>query len=352
MFGDQFAILVASAERVVVTRFAEHLLAIGKKPFVIDETEIHLEASIGIALGPADGGDSATLLKHANLALAEAKSRGGQRYDFFTPKLAAAPRERLALDTSLRRALKRGEFVLHYQPQVDARSGVITGMEALLRWHSPERGLVPPNEFIPLMEDTGLIVQVGEWVMMTAVAQLKAWRDAGFNELTMSVNVSPRQFQDRSLVESTEAMLDLYGTPAGRIEIEITESVTAKDPERARQILDVLTGLGLRLAIDDFGTGYSNLAALKRFPMQRLKIDQSFVREMLTDADNAAIVRAIVAMATSLRLDLIAEGVETTDQLAFLRGLGCHVYQGFLFARALPAAAATQLLAKHALCSA
>ena len=346
--GDQFAVLIEADGRAGSAAFAEHLLKMSKRPFHIDETEIHLDANIGIALGPEDGDDSATLLKHAHLALADAKARDGQRYEFFTSALATAPRERLALDSSLRRALKRGEFLLHYQPQVDARSGRITGMEALIRWHSPERGIVPPDAFIALMEDAGLIVQVGEWVMMTAVAQLKAWRDAGFNDLTMSVNVSPRQFQDRSLVENTEAILDLYGTPPGRIEIEITENVTAKDPEHALQLLRVFERLGMCLAIDDFGTGYSNLAALKRFPMQRLKIDQSFVREMLTDSDNAAIVRAIVAMATSLRLDLIAEGVETAEQLAFLRALGCHTYQGYLFARPLPAAAATQMLLENA----
>ena len=345
--GDQFAVLIETDGRERSVAFAEQLLLMSKRPFHVDETEIHLDASIGIALGPEDGGDSAALLKHAHLALADAETRDGQGYEFFTSALATAPRERLALDSSLRRALKRGEFVLHYQPQVDARSGRITGMEALLRWHSPERGMVPPNAFIGLMEDSGLIVQVGEWVM-TAVSQLKAWRDAGFNDLTMSVNVSPRRFQDRNLAESTEAILDLYGTPPGCVEIEITENVTAKDPEHALQLLRVFERLGMRLAIDDLGTGYSNLAALKRFPMQRLKIDQSFVSEMLTDADNAAIVRAIVAMATSLRLDLIAEGVETVEQLAFLRALGCHTYQGYLFARPLWAAAATQMLLEHA----
>ena len=319
-----------------------------KQPFLIDETEIHLDASIGIAFGPEDGGDAATLLNHAHLALSDAKVREGRGYEFFIPALATAPRERLALDSSLRRALKRGEFLLHYQPQVDARSGRISGMEALLRWNSPERGMVLPHDLIALMEDTGLIVQVGQWVMTTAVAQLKAWRDAGFNDLTISVNVSPRQFQNRNLVESTEAMLSQHGMPAGRVEIEITENVTAKDPEHALQLLRVFERLGMRLAIDDFGTGYSNLAALKRFPMHRLKIDQSFVHEMLIDADNAAIVRAIVAMATSLRLDLIAEGVETAEQLAFLHALGCHTYQGYLFAPPLPAAGATRMLLDNA----
>ena len=267
-----------------------------------------------------------------------AKECGRNNFQFFTPAMNLAVQERVSIEHDLRTAIANGEFELFYQPQVDCRSGNVTGMEALLRWHHPQRGLVSPHRFIPIAEETGLIVPIGEWVLRAACRQARCWHDAGQTGLRISVNLSTRQLQQPDLGERISSCLAESGLPASALELELTESMLMADPVSATTLLRSLDGLGIRLAIDDFGTGYSSLAYLKRFPVSRLKIDRSFVRDLSSDANDAAIVRAVVALAENLRMDVIAEGVETVDQMRFLERHDCFEVQGYLFSRPRPAA--------------
>lgn len=344
--GDEFVILLAEINHPdAVTKVAERILTVIGRPFMIEGNEVFSGCSIGIALYPFDGDNMETLLKNADTALYHAKNVGRNNYQLFADWMRAATLQHVELESLLRKALERQELTLYYQPQVDVSSGRILGVEALLRWQSRELGNVAPADFIPLAEETGLIVPIGEWVIRTACAQARAWQKAGLAPLRMAVNLSPRQFVDTSLVPLIAHVLDETGLRPDLLELEITESLLMKDP-----VLDTLHNLkrlGVRLAIDDFGTGYSNLGYLRQFPIDRLKIDKSFVQDIEGEHDDAAITAAVIAMARCLRLEVIAEGVETEEQLTLLRAMNCHEMQGFLFSRPCPAEHITALLSDY-----
>jgi EAL domain-containing protein (putative c-di-GMP-specific phosphodiesterase class I) len=286
---------------------------------------------------PNDGQDPESLLKHADIAMYRAKEMGNNNYQFYTAEMNERALERLRIEGDLRSALERNEFVLHYQPQVDFRTGRIVGMEALIRWIHPKLGVISPTRFIDLAEETGLIVQIGAWVLRTACEQNKAFQRKGLGYLRVSVNLSVRQFYQQNLVESVIKVLDETGLAPHYLEIELTESLVMTDVQLAVGILEHLKTVGVQLSIDDFGTGYSSLAYLKRFPIDALKIDQSFVRDITRDQDDAAIVASIISLAHNLRLQVIAEGVETREQLSYLQRHRCDEMQGFYFSPAVPA---------------
>jgi EAL domain-containing protein (putative c-di-GMP-specific phosphodiesterase class I) len=275
-----------------------------------------------------------------------AKEEGKNTCKFYSAKSNSLSFERLALETSLRRGLERGEFSLHYQAKVDLRSGAITGVEALLRWQHPELGMVPPGQFIPLAEETGLIVPLGKWVLHAACEQGVAWRRAGLPPVRMSVNISGRQFADEHLLADIAAALASSGLEPSLLELEITESMVMQNADRAATVLDAIKKMGVRLAIDDFGVGYSSLAQLKRLPIDTLKVDRSFIRDIPQDAGDSAIAEAIIAMGKRLQLTVVAEGVETSEQQAFLKAHDCDEMQGFFFSRPIPADAFAELLAR------
>lgn len=307
------------------------------KPFTIESHEFFITCSVGMAVYPTDGEDADTLLKHADLAMYRAKETGRNNSQFFTPAMNERALERLRLEGDLRMALEHRQFELHYQPQVDLHNGRIVGMEALIRWQHPLFGMVPPGKFIGLAEETGLIVPIGAWVIRTACKQLKSWQAAGYGDLRVAVNLSARQFAQQDLVESIAAVLKECELTADSLEIELTESLVMTDIERAIRILRDLAALGVQVSIDDFGTGYSSLSYLKRLPLDVMKIDQSFVRDISVDPDDAAIVSTIISLAHSLRLHVIAEGVETAEQLQYLRQHNCDAIQGYYFSRPVPA---------------
>jgi diguanylate cyclase (GGDEF)-like protein/PAS domain S-box-containing protein len=343
--GDEFVILlddVASGDDV--SGVAQKVLQALAPPFQVDHQTLYVTASIGVSLFPNDGEDASTLLKNADIAMYRAKELGKNTYQFYSADMSSRAFERLTLESNLRRALERGEFCLYYQPQVDVATGVIVGVEALLRWQHPEFGLVMPNDFIPLLEETGLIVPVGEWVLDTACAQLAAWHAQGWPRLRLAVNLSPRQFQTQNLTAVVKQALDRLDGEPGRLELEITEGMLLRHAPATVETLEALHALGARMAIDDFGTGYSSLSYLRRLPIDALKIDRSFVRDIPQDADDSAITVAIIALAQSLKLEMIAEGVETAAQRDFLRTRGCGVMQGFLFSRPQPPEDITRLL--------
>jgi len=306
-------------------------------PFSLAGQQIYVNASVGIALYPHDGEETHILIKNADTALHRAKEKGTNIYQLYSPAMNARALERLALENGLRGAVERGELVLYYQPLVDLQACRVVGMEALIRWRHPERGLVPPMDFIPLAEDTGLIMPIGEWVLDSACRQLKKWGDMGLRQLSVAINVSPRQFLQKDLTRFVARTLAETGVVPGLLEFEITEGTIMQDASRAIQTLSEFHGLGIRISIDDFGTGYSSLSYIKKFPIHTLKIDRSFVIDLCENFDDAAIVKAIIAMAHSLKLKVVAEGVETQEQLSFLRALGCDCAQGYLFSRPLPA---------------
>ena len=314
-----------------------------KFSFDLPGHELFATASVGVTLFPFDGDDAHTLLKNAGAALYKAKKSGGANYQFYTADMHDLATNRLALETNLRRALKNEEFIVHYQPRVAVDSLAITGVEALVRWQHPQLGLVPPAEFIPLAEDTGLIVPIGEWVLRTACLQGRSWRDQGFAPIQIAVNICGRQFHDQDLSQTVISILEETKFPSANLELELTESSVMHDPEFASRVLSRLKIMGIKISIDDFGTGFSSLASLKRLPIDALKIDRSFVRDATSDTDDAALVMAIITLAHNLRLKVIAEGVETEDQLKFLQLLRCDEIQGFLFSKPLPAEALASL---------
>jgi len=336
--GDEFVVVLSDlgkSEDVasVVQKIRDALCA----PVRIEGRELVLTCSIGISTYPGDGSEAQALLKNADAAMFRAKEQGRNGFQFYTPELNARVVAHMIMEQHLRRALDNGELAVHYQPQLDLASGRVSGMEALLRWRNPELGMVSPAAFIPLAEETGLIVPIFEWVLEVACRQNRTWQAAGFPQLTVAVNLSPFQFRARNLCATVERILGETGLAPGSLELEIIESAIMHDVESALVIMKELKQLGVKLAMDDFGTGYSSLSYLKRFPFDKLKIDISFVREVTTEPESAAIARSIIAMGHNLNLRVIAEGIETAAQLSYLRTHGCDEMQGFLFSRALSA---------------
>ncbi len=346
--GDEFAVLLPNvADHEQAARVAVKCLEAVADAVTIEGNEIYVTVSIGISLCPRDATDAADLLKQADTAMYHAKARGRNAYQVFLPEMRGLAQKRLVLETSLRRAIEREEFLLHYQPQVQLATGKVVGVEALVRWQHPELGLVGPLEFIPIAEETGLIVAIGDWVLRTACTQARAWLDRGIGPLRMAVNLSGRQFREDRLVEQVLAILRETGLPPGLLELEITESTLMDAGPTTVERLHQLRAAGVHLAIDDFGTGYSSMNYLKRFPVGMLKVDRSFVRDLPGDADDAAITQAIIAMARSLDIGVTAEGVETQAQADFLAQAGCALTQGYLFARPLPAEELVTLVAER-----
>ena len=343
--GDEFVIIlnnVGSEEAIIAV--SNKILTLVSEPIYIDGHEIYITGSIGISVYPMNGEDGQTLLKHADLAMYQAKELDRNNFQFFSRGMNVKVLERMKLENSMRKALERKEFFLVYQPQVDVRSGRIVGMEALLRWNHPDMGLLAPDRFIYLAEETGLIIPIGEWVLQTACRQNKAWQDEGLPPVKIAVNLSGKQFDQQTLDEAIAAILMETGLDPKWLEIEITESAVMKNAEISIGILRKLKEMGITLAIDDFGTGYSSLSYLKHFPISRLKIDRSFVRDIITNPDDAAIAEIIIAMAQTLKLDVIAEGVETRAQMEFLSFNNCVEMQGYLFSRPVMAEQFAQFL--------
>jgi diguanylate cyclase (GGDEF)-like protein/PAS domain S-box-containing protein len=337
--GDEFILLLPDTDAAGAARVADKLLQAALKPMLIEANELTVTPSIGIALYPKDGADLDALSRCADAAMYQAKGDGRNSYRFFTPDIQAHSDRALQLDNALRRALERQQLSLHYQPQISLATGNILGAEALLRWTHPELGPISPAEFIPIAERNGLILPIGEWVIHTAVQQLADWLARGMAPITMAVNLSAVQFRHADLPAFISRILTDAALPARLLELELTEGVAMTHPQVAIAVMADLHQRGVRLSIDDFGTGYSSLSYLKRFQVYKLKIDQSFVRDITEDPDDKAIVGAIISMASSLGLKTIAEGVETEDQLHFLRDRGCDEAQGYYFSPALPAPA-------------
>jgi diguanylate cyclase (GGDEF)-like protein/PAS domain S-box-containing protein len=336
--GDEFVVLVQEVSDVgQVSMVARNILSAVMKPVVILGQECRVTASIGVCMHPEEGQDEQAVMKNADMAMYLAKEEGKNNYQFYSSRMKAHSIERLALETNLRRALELDELTLNYQAKVNFKTGAITGVEALLRWHSPQLGTVSPAQFIPLAEETGLIVPIGNWVMRTACAQNVAWQKAGLPPVKMCVNLSMRQLNDEALAREIEAVLRDTGMDPSLLELEITESMIMHNADRAVKILRTIKALGVRLAIDDFGTGYSSLAHLKRFPIDTLKVDRSFIREIPSDVEDRAIAEAIIAMGKTLSLTVVAEGVETPEQQAFLSERACDEMQGYYFSTPVPA---------------
>jgi diguanylate cyclase (GGDEF)-like protein len=336
--GDEFTVVMDGlSDPSVIASFAARLLEVIRQPVRLGRSEVATSASIGISVYPTDVDNIDELLASADAAMYRAKERGADRFHFYTVAMRVRAAKRLELENGLRGALVRREFRLHYQPQVDLQTGGIVGMEALLRWQHPRRGLVAPAEFVPLAEETGLIVPIGAWVLRTACGQLRAWHRAGYPAMRVAVNFSARQFQDDDIALVVAAILEQCDLAPRFLEIEITESDTLKSPSRVQSLLKEFTDLGIRVALDDFGTGYSSLNHLRSFPGASIKIDRSFVRNVCSERHDAAIVSSLIVMAHNLNLKVIAEGVETAEQLAFLRDNHCDAIQGYLISRPMPA---------------
>jgi diguanylate cyclase (GGDEF)-like protein/PAS domain S-box-containing protein len=337
--GDEFTVLLSEVQEPTdATRVASRILEALARPFTVEHREVFATASIGISVYPFDGEDPETLLRNADTAMYHAKSMGRNHYRFFTAEMNASAARILHLESRLRGALARGELSLHYQPVRHASSATLTGAEALLRWHDPETGLVSPAEFIPIAEETGMIAAIGEWVLQSACAQWAAWREAGLGLPRLAVNISSVQLRHRGFVEAVERVLAATGTSAGQLDLELTESAIMEDDVPTTRALERLSDLGIGLVLDDFGTGYSSLNHLRRFPIDRVKIDRTFVSGIPASREEAALTRAIIDMAHSLGLGTVAEGVETREQADFLREHGCDELQGHLFSPALPPA--------------
>lgn len=347
--GDEFVILIANIQDAQTAVFvAEKILEEMAKPILLDHYEVVVTGSIGISSYPTDGLDADMLLKNADVAMYKAKGKGRNNYQFFTAAMNEQAEERLTLENDMRKALLKSEFVLHYQPQLDLNSGEIIGCEALVRWQHPTRGLIFPGQFIFVAEQSGLIRELGAWVMRSACEQQRRWYQETLKEITIAVNVSARQFLSQQLIVDIQQIINDTGIEPGCLELELTESIIMEYVEENIRVLESLHGMGVKLAVDDFGTGYSSMAYLKRFPIDKLKIDRGFVQDIAVDDDDAAIVRAITVLAQSLHLKVIAEGVETSEQLQFLKGIGCDEMQGFYFSRAIPADDMTKLILQNA----
>ena len=343
--GDEFVILLSEAERgedaAIVAR---RILQAVAEPHAIDQHELHVTASIGVSVYPDDGLDAETLIKNADTAMYQAKENGRQSYQFFKPAMNVRAVERQSIEESLRRALEREEFALHYQPKINLRTRAITGAEALLRWTHPTRGAVPPAQFIPIAEDCGLIRPIGSWVLREACEQARAWVDMGLPVATMAVNVSATEFRGERFLKGLFAILSETGLDPRVLELELTEGVLMKHADSAASILQGLRERGVQVAVDDFGTGYSSLSYLRQFPIDALKIDQSFIYQITAAGDDASIVTAVISMARSLKLRVVAEGVETLEQLQFLQARECDEAQGYYFSRPVPPQEFVELL--------
>ncbi|MDR3395630.1 MAG: EAL domain-containing protein [Parasulfuritortus sp.] len=342
--GDEFLMILPGEDGAAAAKVAERLLQVVSEPFQIDGHTLNVTASIGISLYPQDGADFDTLLKHADAALFQAKAQRRNLYHFYTPAMNEAAYERLTLENALRHALRHNEFELYYQPQARLDTGRIVGVEALIRWNHPEFGLVAPERFIPLAEENGLIAPLGDWMLREACRQAKNWQDAGLPPIEVAVNISTCQFGLTDMAQRIREALATTGLAPKWLEIEITESLLADNLDATQATLREIRELGVHIAVDDFGTGYSSLSYLKRFPLRKLKIDQSFVRDIMTDHDDRAISSAIINLGQSLGLVVVAEGVETGDQLEILRQLGCHKIQGYLLGAPIPAREITERL--------
>lgn len=342
--GDEFVVILEQVEEAEkVATVAQKLLLELAREILVEEHRLYVTASAGISLFPTDSVDSEGLMKSAETAMYRAKERGKNTCQYFTPDMNARAWELLQLESGLRQALEQQQLVLHYQPQIDLTTGQLIGVEALVRWEHPERGVVPPGDFIPLAEETGLIVPIGEWVLRTACAQSRAWRQAGFSPMRMAVNISPRQFRQSDLIARVDEILRETGLEPSALELEVTEGMIMNDVEAAIATMEELGKMGVLLAIDDFGTGYSSLGYLKRFPIAGLKIDRSFVRDIPGDANDAQIAASVIALAHNMNLRVVAEGIETADQLSFLRDKGCEHGQGYYFS---PPCSAEKLAAR------
>ena len=344
MSGDEFVVILSEDSEPLSPAIVQRVMDAVAQPIMLGGREFFVTCSVGVAAYPSDGTPADSLIEHADIAMYRAKKLGRNNFQFYTPAMNEESLERVRIESALRVALERKEFVLHYQPQVDLQSGRIVGMEALIRWQHPELGMVPPSRFIGIAEDTGLIVPIGAWVMRTACAQNKAWQDAGLGRLRVAVNLSARQFGAADLLPGIEAALSDTGLAPDCLELELTESLFMSDITPAVELLHRMKALGVKLSIDDFGTDYSSFSYLSRFPIDVLKIDRSFVSDITEDANDAAIVASIIALAHNLRLSVIAEGVETAAQLDHLRHQGCDEMQGYYFSRPLPARDFEQLL--------
>lgn len=346
--GDQFVLVLPEIESSkdvvdVITSIQKAL----NPSFKLDRQELFATASVGVSFFPEDGHDGSSLVKNAGAALYRAKKSGGNEYRFYTADMHAKASKRFELETSLRHAIDNEEFLLHYQPRVAISGLEIVGLEALVRWHHPKLGLVPPGDFIPLAEETGLILPIGEWVLREACRQNREWQDQGFSRMRIGVNISARQFQQQHLSETVVRILEESNLEPRFLELELTESSIMSNADATIEVLSKLQTMGVAISVDDFGTGFSSLSYLKRLPIDSLKVDQSFVRELATDPDDAALVMAIVNLAHALRLRVVAEGVETQEQLRFLRLLRCDEIQGYLISRPLPVDGIQELLANR-----
>jgi EAL domain-containing protein (putative c-di-GMP-specific phosphodiesterase class I) len=333
--GDEFILILPGSDADGAALVASKLIDVVSQPCVIEQHELIITPSIGIAIYPNDGETLELLSKNADAAMYRAKHSGRNNFRFFTPEMQAQSSRNLTLANALRHAIERNEMQLHYQPQLSIQDGHIIGVEALLRWQNSELGNISPTEFIPIAENNGQIIKIGEWVLSTAVRQLKHWIDIGYSPLIMAVNLSAVQFRQNNLPELVTRILEAEKLPPQYLELELTEAAAMDNPQAAIEMMNRLNELGIRMSIDDFGTGYSSLSYLKKFKVYKLKIDQSFVRDLTEDPEDKAIVTAIINMANGLGLQTIAEGVETSNQLAFLRLQGCNEVQGYYFSKPL-----------------
>lgn len=343
--GDEFVIVLWDCGCAETTTVAEKIVNAG---FTVEGTGINVNTSIGISLYPEDGDDYLTLLKHADIAMYHAKKSGGKNFQFFTHKLNELAHERFATEVELRRALERNEFVLHYQPKVDLLTGNFSGMEALIRWQHPSRGLIQPDDFIGIAEESGLLTPISKWTILTVCRQIQQWQLQGIKFVSAAVNLSASFFQHRDFEDTIEMSLQETGIPPECLELELTEATLMSDPQKVLCSMAAMKALGLQLSIDDFGIGYSSLSYLKKLPVDKLKIDQSFIRNIASDPDNAAVVRAVLSIGRSMQLKVIAEGVENASQLAWLQAEGGEEAQGFYFSRPLPSKGMTALLKQKA----
>ena len=346
--GDEFTVLLSEIKKLEdAAKVAQRIIDSLTQPFILNKHEVFITVSIGIAICPDDGNDLFDLMKNADAAMYHAKSKGKNNYQYYKKSMNDTAADRLTLETDLRMALKRKELLLYYQPQVDSLSGKIIGVEALIRWKHPERGLISPLEFIPLAEDTGLIVPISNWVLETACNQSRTWQDKSICNVPISVNLTNHHFQQRTLIKDISELLERTGIQSSDLILEITESTVMEDTDITLKNFQELTKMGLRLSVDDFGTGYSSLSYLKRFPIHAIKIDRSFIKDIITNEDDATIANTIISMAHNLNMIVVAEGVETEDQLRFLLERNCDELQGYLFSSPLPSDEVTLLLEKE-----